>query len=283
MEEASQVSLKRFNCRDATKKTFNAVVVGKKHTGKSTVVQDLLYYLYKDNIPRVCVFSATEPSNHFYSQYVPETFVFGDENVEDRLKNIMDSQKKLRMKKDLGQIPTGTDIRIAIVLDDIGYKKGALSGETVREIFMNGRHHDVVVIVAVQFLNHIRPDLRSNADYVFCLKESNAKNIKNLHENYFCCFDKVKHFQTAFNACTSDYQCMVLNNTIPSTQASDVCSWYKAKHGREFKMGSKEYWNYHNERFISDMDKYILESYGDEDTADITVTKDGKFSIKKEK
>ena len=31
------------------------------------------------------------------------------------------------------------------------------------------------------------------------------------------------------------------------------------------------------------MDKYILESYGDEDTADITVTKDGKFSIKKEK
>lgn len=251
------VNLAAFDVRRFSTKLFNAVVVGKKHTGKSTLIQDILYHLSRQGIPRVCVFSGTEESNGFYKQFVPGTFIFDDKDVKNKLEQIVQLQKQIAIRKQMGEISTGLDTRIVIVLDDVGYKKNVLRSEIIRQMFMNGRHHNLILVVACQYCMDIAVDLRTNADYVFVLKQNSVSSIKNLHENYFGAFEKRREFQTVLEACTQDYQCLVLDNTKPSTKVGDVCFWYKAKYGRAFRIGSPKLWQFHDRWFLSDEQRYI--------------------------
>lgn len=257
MDKERTLHLSAFDVKRCCQNLFNAIVVGKKHTGKSTLIQDVLFFLSKTGVPRVCVFSGTEESNGFYKQFIPGTFIFDDKDVENRLEAIVENQKKLAMQKQLGEVDSKLDTRVVIVLDDVGYKKDVLKSEIIRQIFMNGRHHHVILIVACQYCMDVSVDLRTNADYVFVLKQNSVSSIKNLHENYFGAFDKRKEFQTVLDACTQNYQCLVLDNTRPSTMVSDVCFWYKAKFGRKFRLGSPELWAFHNRWFISDKQRYL--------------------------
>lgn len=257
MDKDRTLNLSAFDVKQCCTKLFNAIVVGKKHTGKSTLIQDILFYLSKNGVPRACVFSGTEESNGFYKQFVPGTFIFDDKDVESRLEVIVENQKKLAMQKQLGEVDPRLDTRIVIVLDDVGYKKDVLKSEIIRQIFMNGRHHHVILIVACQYCMDVGVDLRTNVDYVYVLKQNSVSSIKNLHENYFGTFDKRKEFQTVLDACTQNYQCLVLDNTRPSTMVSDVCFWYKAKFGRKFRLGCPELWAFHDKWFISDRERYL--------------------------
>ena len=49
------------------------VFIGKRETGKSFLVRDLLYY--HQDIPVGCVISGTEGSNSFYSKIMPSIFI----------------------------------------------------------------------------------------------------------------------------------------------------------------------------------------------------------------
>lgn len=251
------LNLSAFDIKKSCSGLFNAIVIGKKHTGKSTLIQDLLFFSAKTGIPRVCVFSGTEESNGFYKQYVPGTFIFDDTDVENRLEAIVQNQKDLAMMKQMGRVDKNLDTRIVIVLDDVGYKKEVLKSKIIRQIFMNGRHHHITLIVACQYCMNVAVDLRTNADYVYVLKQNSVGSIKNLHESFFGSFEKKKDFQTVLEACTQNYQCLVLNNTRPTTKISDVCFWYKAKLGRKFRVGCSELWAYHEKWFLTDEQRYL--------------------------
>ncbi|AAR26836.1 FirrV-1-A12 [Feldmannia irregularis virus a] len=250
------IKLSAFNAKAACSKHFNAVVIGKKHTGKSTLIKDILYNVHKQKVPRICVFSGTEESNGFYREFIPDLFIFDDSMVEEKLTQIVESQKKIGMQKQLGECGDDVDSRIVVVLDDVGYKKNTLKCEILRQIFMNGRHHQISLIVACQYCMDLAIDLRTNADYVFVLKQNNMNSIKNLHETYFGSFEKKKDFQTVLEACTADYQCLVLDNTKPSTNTTDVCFWYKAKYGKEYKFGCPLLWEYHGRWYMSEKQRY---------------------------
>jgi|LauGreDrversion4_2_1035121.scaffolds.fasta_scaffold67209_2 hypothetical protein len=48
-------------------------MIGKRGTGKSSLVKDLLYY--HSSIPIASVISATEHANRFYGDFVPGIFI----------------------------------------------------------------------------------------------------------------------------------------------------------------------------------------------------------------
>ena len=68
------------------------VFIGKRNTGKSTLVTDILYH--KKHLPAGIVLSATEEGNHYYQQYIPDLFIYGDYDRE-AIERVMDRQKKL--------------------------------------------------------------------------------------------------------------------------------------------------------------------------------------------
>ena len=77
------------------------VFVGKRGTGKSVLVTDILYH--KRRIPIGIVMSATEDGNKHYQNYIPDLFIYGDydkdaiDKVIDRQKKIVNSGKKHRL------------------------------------------------------------------------------------------------------------------------------------------------------------------------------------------
>lgn len=278
-ESRTEINLKKFDLKKAAKETFNAVIIGKRNTGKSVLISEILYYLTKSKIPRACVISATEESNGFFCKYIPDTYIFNALDVESRLEMIVQNQKDLIMKKKLGHIPIDTDLKVVVVLDDIGYKKGALRSEIVKEIFCNGRHYDITVILAAQHVMQLDPAVRSNCDYVICLKESNQNSKDHLYKNFFGSFEKNKHFKNAFDAMTQNYGCLVLNNKVQTGIIDDTVNWYKATCGREFKLGSKEFWKNHNEKYVTDVDRYLMKNSQNEDNT--MISNDGGVIVRK--
>ena len=248
-----QLNITSFDLKNACKKDFNCLLIGKRNTGKSTLGNDILYFINQNKVPRVCVFSGTEEANGNYGQYVPSTFIYNEMNVEDNLTNILNQQKDLTKKKKSGKISKDTDIRIAIILDDLGYQRGTLRSEVVRQIAMNGRHYGISMVITCQYVCDCPVDVRTNTDYVFVLKQN--ADLTNLFKNFFGGFDKKKDFKTVLDACTNNYECLVLDNTRPTTNIADVCFFYKAKIGRKFKFGSKELWKYHDKWYLSDDDR----------------------------
>tara|TARA_Y100000996_G_scaffold237182_1_gene186348 strand:- start:70 stop:432 length:363 start_codon:yes stop_codon:yes gene_type:complete len=44
--------------------------------------------------------------------------------------------------------------------------------------------------------------------------------------------------------CTENYDCLVINNNTKSNKLSDQVFWYKADKQPDFRIGSKQYWDY---------------------------------------
>lgn len=281
-DKTVNVSLKRFDFKSFLTKPVTALMIGKRNTGKSVLVADMLYYLSKTNMPRACVFSATEESNRFFCKHVPDTFIFDDRGVEQKLEKIVQTQKELFIQRELGHIPKSTDLRISIVLDDMGADSKVLGSDILKYIFMNGRHYDITVIVALQHIMQLKVALRSNTDLIVCLKEGNTNVVRNLYENFFGMFEKPAHFKNAFKACTKNYGCLVLDNLNSSTDVEDVVKWYKATPGRKFRLGSKEFWAYHDERYVSVKQRYLnAQEEKRKREKSTTVSNNGDFVLKK--
>jgi hypothetical protein len=87
-DKVETLDLKKFNMArvgDDKVCTF----IGKRKTGKSWGVKDLLFY--NKHIPSGVVMSGTEIANKFYSRIIPDEFIH-DEFDDDLIENILQRQ-----------------------------------------------------------------------------------------------------------------------------------------------------------------------------------------------
>ena len=92
------------------------VMLGKRGTGKSWLVKDMLYY-HRD-IPVGTVISGTEGANHFYSNIVPPVFIH-DEYNPAVTSHFMKRQKRMAKRIDTGEMDI--DKRAYLIFDDCLY------------------------------------------------------------------------------------------------------------------------------------------------------------------
>jgi hypothetical protein len=224
------------------------VVIGKRGSGKSTLIADLMWYMRK--IPMFICMSGTEEGNGFYGKHMHPLLIHG-EYKKDIVSSLIRQQKdKLKKCLKAGIDPTSRpDLGTGLLLDDCGFKNGLFRQEDMRLLFMNGRHWKICFIVSLQYMMGIPPDLRTNIDFVFCLRENISANQEKLYKNFFGCFKKFSHFREAFEACTNNYECLVLDNTSKSTRVEDCVFYYKATPDRDYKLGSRDLWTYLNSRY----------------------------------
>ena len=107
---------------------------------------------------------------------------------------------------------------------------------------MNGRHWKILLIITMQYPLGIPPNLRTNIDYVFILREPYINNRKKIYENYAGMFPTFESFCQVMDQCTENYECLVINNNSKSNKLTEQIFWYKAESHPNFKLGSKEYW-----------------------------------------
>jgi|UniRef100_A0A6C0JB44 hypothetical protein len=241
------LELKKFDMKNISFKADEnkgpvIVLIGRRDTGKSFLVRDLLYY--QQNIPIGTVISGTEEGNGFYSTHVPKIFIHNEYNTAI-IENVLKRQRSVlkQIKKDTEMRKRITiDPRTFLILDDCLYDASWSKDKMMRLLFMNGRHWKVMLVITMQYPLGIPPNLRTNIDYVFILREPYIANRKRIYENYAGMFPTFESFCQVMDQCTENYECLVINNNAKSNKLQDQIYWYKADAHGPFKLGSKEFW-----------------------------------------
>ena len=276
------LELKRFDMKSISFKPNESkgpvvVLIGRRDTGKSFLVRDLLYY--HQDIPIGTVISGTEEGNGFYGKLVPKLFIHNEYNTAI-IENILKRQRGVlkQIKKEMEQFNKSTiDPRTFVILDDCLYDNTWARDKMMRLLFMNGRHWKVMLLITMQYPLGIPPTLRTNIDYVFILREPYIANRKRIYENYAGMFPTLESFCQVMDQCTENFECLVINNNSKSNKLQDQVFWYKADAHNDFRLGSKEFW---------ELSKQINDDDEDEQYDPNNVKKRGqgpKIAVKKSK
>tara|TARA_B100001057_G_scaffold491128_1_gene580737 strand:+ start:1006 stop:1842 length:837 start_codon:yes stop_codon:yes gene_type:complete len=241
------LQLKKFDMREIRFRPDQntgpvVVLIGRRDTGKTYLVRDLLYH--HQDIPIGTVISGTEAGNGFYGNHVPRLFIHDEYNTAI-IENILKRQRQVlkQMKKEIESYKRSTiDPRSFVILDDCLFDATWTKDKMMRLLFMNGRHWKVMLVITMQYPLGIPPNLRTNIDYVFILREPYISNRRRIWENYAGMFPTFEGFCQVMDQCTENYECLVINNNAKSNKLQDQIFWYKAQPRGEFKLGSKEFW-----------------------------------------
>ena len=241
------LELKKFNMREITFKPDEnkgpvVVLIGRRDTGKSFLVRDLLFY--HQYIPIGTVISGTEAGNGFYASHVPKLFIHEEYNTV-LIENVLRRQKTVlkQVNKEIETYKRTTiDPRAFVILDDCLYDASWTRDKMMRLLFMNGRHWKIMLIITMQYPLGIPPNLRTNIDYVFILREPYLTNRKRIWENYASMFPTLESFCAVMDQCTENFECLVINNNAKSNKLIDQIFWYKAQPRPDFRLGADEFW-----------------------------------------
>jgi len=272
-----ELDLKKFDMKWITFKPDEnkgpvIVMIGRRDTGKSFLVRDLLFN-HKD-IPIGTVMSGTEAGNGFYSSIVPKVFIH-NEYKEILVENVLRRQKMVlnQIKKDMEMYKKTTiDPRAFVILDDCLYDNKWTKDKLMRMLFMNGRHWKVMLIITMQYPLGIPPNLRTNIDFVFILREPYLTNRKRIWENYASMFPTLESFSMVMDQTTENYECLVINNNAKSNKLNDQIFWYKAENRPSFRLGSNEFWEA-SKGLTDEEDEYDPNKGKKKNTAQIIVNK----------
>ena len=119
--ELKKFDMKSISFKPNENKGPVIVLIGRRDTGKSFLVRDLLYY--HQDIPIGTVISGTEAGNGFYGKLVPKLFIHDEYNTAI-IENILKRQKIVmkQVKKETEAYGRcSIDPRTFVILDDCLY------------------------------------------------------------------------------------------------------------------------------------------------------------------
>ena len=173
---------------------------------------------------------------------MPPIFIH-DEYTPEIINNFVKRQKKLVNKQVSGDPEyKNIDTRAFLILDDCLYDNSWVKDKNIRALFMNGRHYKAFFIITMQYALGIPPNLRTNVDYVFVLREPYHSNRKKLFEQYCGMFPNYEFFCNVMDQCTENFECLVINNNAKSNKLEDQVFWYMAEPHPDFRLGAEILW-----------------------------------------
>jgi hypothetical protein len=255
MRGGDSLPVRQFKLQDMVENP-SIIMIAKRGSGKSWVVRAIMMHF--NSIPCGVVIAPTDRMNSFYNDFFPDTYIqYKYESkiitkILDRQTQMIDKQ---RIKKQQGK---KVDPRTFIIMDDcLGDKKSWVRDAPILELLFNGRHYQIMYILTMQFPLGITPELRSNFDYIFLLKEDFISNQKKLFDHYAGMFPNFDSFRQIFSVLTGDFGSMVIDNRRKATNPLERLFWYRAGDltKTQCMMGGKQFQKYHNCNYDKDWRK----------------------------
>jgi hypothetical protein len=209
------------------------LLIGRRGTGKSSMMEDILFHI-APGIDIALAMSPTEESLGMFRNHMPEPWLFNGFS-QSKVEEMIEMQRSMAHQSKAKSI--------LLALDDCLYEKSIMRSTAMRNIHMNGRHLHVTMINAAQYLVDIDPALRTQIDYVVCLKENIWTNRQRLHRFFFGCFHSFEEFSRVLEKVTENYGALVLDNTATSSNLSDCIYWYRASLNLpSYRIGRPIFW-----------------------------------------
>lgn len=201
---ATQLKLRKFD-PSTIRNNCISVVIGKRNTGKSVLARDIVYH------------KRTLPAG--MASRVPELFIFDEFDV-GAVERLIQRQREMSRR--------GTPTPVIMVLDNCALDKQFTKHKCIRQIFMNGRHWKISLLLTAQYCGDLGPEIRCNIDYVFILRDNIASSRERLYRNFFAAIPSFDTFCQLMRAATENHECLVVDNTSRSNNLEDCLYWYKA-------------------------------------------------------
>ena len=239
-KEKYVIELKTFDLSQV-RRDSTVVFIGRRRSGKSFTLRELMYSVR--DISSGLVISGSEHASPFFEDFIPSSFIYKDYD-ESILENLMKqlAKKKKRARKKKREFKDTA----FLVLDDMNYDKSWVKDKAVREIFMNGRHFNLMFIITLQYPLGIGPDLRGNIDYTFLYNTNIDADRDRIFTSFAGVLKTRQIFDQYMNA-LEEFECLVIDNACRSSNLSDCVYIYKGKQTPSFKVGCKKYWQLHYE------------------------------------
>lgn len=238
------INMIKERCDIDSRKSPMIVIIGKKDTGKSFLVRDILFET-QSCFPVGTVISGTEVANEFFQHMVPSKFIH-DKYSPEIIMRVIKRQMNVKQNRNRDKTTRGgsssMDPRAFLILDDCLYDSTWIKEESTRYVFMNGRHIDMMTMITMQYPLGITPNLRTNVDFVFILRENILGNRRRIYENYAGMFPTFDMFCTFMDQCTENFECLVICNNVNSNKLEDQVFWYKAGDHPPFRLCDSSLW-----------------------------------------
>lgn len=219
-------------------------LLGRKGSGKTTVIKDLCEYL-SSVIDLVVVISPTAIGNKFH-HFVPITCIHSQFD-EHYLEALIDYQTKQWEEEDN---PKGKEV--LLVFDDCAFDAAMFRCEAFRKLFFNCRWAHITTLIASQSPLNMPTYLRDQIDITIsaCYRGERAQN--QLYENYFSVFPKFVDFtRTMMKIARKRHMLVTVNSFSEENDVASNVYWYKARYPvPDFKMGDPAIWEANDQRFM---------------------------------
>lgn len=204
-------------------------IVGKRGCGKTTLLKDLLSRM-TGQVDYALAMCPTMESAEMLRECMPASSVY-DKYLPSKVDQIVKVAQHF--------MALGKKRKILLCLDDCLYDRNVLRSQAIREIFFNGRHMGITFVVLAQYCMDISPDLRTQIDYLFVMKENIVSNRQKLWKYLFGCVQNFDDFSAIMDRCTQNFECLCLDNTLNSGAVQECVFWYKASLDVEaFRLGA---------------------------------------------
>ena len=245
------IDLKKFDM-SMIKDDQTVVFIGARNTGKSFLVKDLLYH--HRHIPVGTCISPTEEANKCFSDIIPPIFIH-NEYTPELIEKVLARQKDIVTKIQTGGPEMkNIDPKAFLLMDDCLYDRSWVKDKSIREIFMNGRHWKLLFLLTMQYPLGVTPNLRSNIDWVFILRNNIMRDRKTLYEHYAGMFPTFEIFCETLSACTENYECLVINKSSRSNSLDEQVYWYRAEEHNNYRIGYDVFWQHNNKYYDATQD-----------------------------
>jgi hypothetical protein len=244
------------------------VFMGKRNSGKSTGMKVLAKMIDKY---KVCVWSGNKETRNEWAKCLESrATVYGaDKHGVAKLKEMVEyNQNKVDYYETVLHQPLPRKYNFLFIFDDVTATRAFRGAEFMEDLFSNGRHYYIAIIIATQHVRHLPPSVRYNADYIF-LYHLNKRSLEQVHEELIeepydkqAFVDMVKQVTGKRDPRTGKRAryCLVFDNVGAHDKLSDQFSVFWAgrpEHFKNIKLGNRKWREWNKKNFI-DVNKQAM-------------------------